>query len=63
MGEIQMDVVWIVAIPARLELVVEEAGKVVLPVFGGQVHILSQNLFGTKTFITTFGFFRPCCVF
>ena len=37
MGEIQMVVVWIVAIPARLELVVEEAGKVVLPVIGGQV--------------------------
>ena len=55
-----MVVVWIVAIPAPLELVVEEAGKVVLPVIGGQVGILSQNLFGTKAFITTFGFFRPC---
>ena len=37
-----MVVVWIVAIPAPLELVVEEAGKVVLPVIGGQVRILSQ---------------------
>ena len=50
-----MVVVWIVAIPARLELVVEEAGKVVLPVIGGQVRILSQNFFGTQTFTIILG--------
>lgn len=50
-----MVVVWIVTIPAPLELVVEEAGKVVLPVIGGQVRNISQNLFGARTLIIILG--------